>query len=65
MSLASDGTCRARAERQAVAATARKCAGRRVKRAYFFFVFFAAFGFAAAFDVVFFAFFFAVIGMRE
>lgn len=30
---------------------------------YFFFVFFAAFGFAAAFDVVFFAFFFAVIGM--
>lgn len=32
---------------------------------YFFFVFFAAFGFAAAFDVVFFAFLFAVIGMRE
>jgi hypothetical protein len=32
---------------------------------YFFFVFFAAFGFAAAFDVGFFAFLFAVIGMRE
>lgn len=33
--------------------------------AYFFFVFFAAFGFAAAFDVGFFALRFAVIGMRE
>lgn len=38
--------------------------GRRSKRlAYFFFFFVAAFGFAAAFDVVFFAFFLAVIGM--
>lgn len=33
--------------------------------AYFFFVFFAAFGFAAALDVGFFALRFAVIGMRE
>jgi hypothetical protein len=33
--------------------------------AYFFFVFFAAFGFAAAFDVGFFALRFAVIGMSE
>lgn len=33
--------------------------------AYFFFVFFAAFGFAAAFDVGFFALRFAVIGIRE
>jgi hypothetical protein len=32
---------------------------------YFFFVFFAAFGFAAAFVVGFFALRFAVIGMRE
>jgi hypothetical protein len=36
-----------------------------LKDAYFFFVFFAAFGFAAAFDVVFFALRLAVIGMRE
>jgi hypothetical protein len=32
---------------------------------YFFFVFFAAFGFAAAFDVGFFALRFAVIGMSD
>ena len=41
--------------------------GPRYSLNYFFFVFFAAFGFAAAFDTGFFAFafFFAVIGMRE
>jgi hypothetical protein len=36
----------------------------RTGKRYFFFVFFAAFGFAAALDIGFFAFFFAVIGMR-
>ena len=45
--------------------TATTPTGPRCPCAYLFFVFFAAFGFAAAFDVVFFAFLFAVIGMRE
>jgi hypothetical protein len=52
---------------QFIPATGRKY-GRAVSN-YFFFVFFAAFGFAAAFDVVFtvgfFALRFAIIGMRE
>jgi hypothetical protein len=37
--------------------------GPRCSQDYFFFVFFAAFGFAAALDVGFFAFFFATMGM--